>query len=404
MEHHVVAKELDELLSEPVEAVRERRCRAFDRRALAYADRLVVYGAGKMGRKVVRGLGALGRPPVAVADRSAPEGGGSFEGLPLLTADEAARKYGDCACFVVAVWSPGPDRTFVHISAHLRSLGCRCVVPVVPLLWQYPDTFLPHDPITLPETLPACAERIRTAFELLADDVSRTEYVARIRLALHGDPLCLPPDSPDPIYLPRDVFAWSEDERFADCGAYDGDTLREFISRGVPFAKWWAFEPDPANYRRLVTFIGSLPTAIRERITAYQAATGAKRGRVGFAGDASEGSHVDARGSIEVECMSLDELPHGDAPTYIKLDVEGAEESTLRGASSLIRSCRPILAVSAYHRLEDLWELPLLVHDLRGDYRIMLRRHGNEYWDVVLYAVPPSRVPRDRRAGEPCML
>ena len=51
-----------------------------------------------------------------------------------------------------------------------------------------------------------------------------------------------------------------------------------------------------------------------------------------------------------------------------------------------------MLAVAAYHKQADLWELPRLVRDMAPDYRLFLRPHAGEGFDAVLYAIPPERV------------
>ena len=78
-------------------------------------------------------------------------------------------------------------------------------------------------------------------------------------------------------------------------------------------------------------------------------------------------------------------------PDYIKYDVEGAEKQALLGSIATIRRCRPALLVSLYHRTEDLFALPLLVHQICPSYRFYLRR-GNCYpdWEIQLLAVPQS--------------
>ena len=71
----------------------------------------------------------------------------------------------------------------------------------------------------------------------------------------------------------------------------------------------------------------------------------------------------------------------------LKLDIEGAEAAALRGmAGHLAR--RPLLAVSAYHRPADLWELPELIAELYPRPVLRLRQHGHHAFDTVLYATP----------------
>jgi len=75
---------------------------------------------------------------------------------------------------------------------------------------------------------------------------------------------------------------------------------------------------------------------------------------------------------------------------YIKLDVEGAERDALAGASRLLARTRSRLAVSVYHRPQDLWELPSYLDSLGLGYRLYLRTEGEDGMDIVCYAVPPE--------------
>jgi hypothetical protein len=82
----------------------------------------------------------------------------------------------------------------------------------------------------------------------------------------------------------------------------------------------------------------------------------------------------------------------GTKPTYLKMDIEGAEPDALRGAARTIDTHRPILAVSAYHKQDHLWSIPSLLLDLHSDYQLYIRPHNEECWDTVCYAVPSSRL------------
>ena len=55
--------ELDCLLSEPVEAARERATLAFDHATNPHGDRLVLFGCGNMGRRVLARLRQDGISP-----------------------------------------------------------------------------------------------------------------------------------------------------------------------------------------------------------------------------------------------------------------------------------------------------------------------------------------------------
>ena len=95
-----------------------------------------------------------------------------------------------------------------------------------------------------------------------------------------------------------------------------------------------------------------------------------------------------AQGDTEVQCAALDELLADETPTFIKMDIEGSEIDALRGAAATIRRCSPKLAVSVYHRPDDLWKIPLLLKELLPNSKLTLRSHMLDGFDTVCYCIP----------------
>jgi hypothetical protein len=95
---------------------------------------------------------------------------------------------------------------------------------------------------------------------------------------------------------------------------------------------------------------------------------------------------------MKVDCAPLDQILSAEVPTYIKLDIEGAEMDALKGAAGLIRQHKPVLAVSVYHQQDHLWRIPLYLKTLFPGYQFFLRPHNEEAWDLICYAIPEERV------------
>jgi hypothetical protein len=74
------------------------------------------------------------------------------------------------------------------------------------------------------------------------------------------------------------------------------------------------------------------------------------------------------------------------------MDLEGAELDALEGMKAIIKNDQPVLAVCAYHKQHDLWEIPLLLHSLSDQYTFFLRAHEDEGWELVYYCVPQNRL------------
>lgn len=88
-----------------------------------------------------------------------------------------------------------------------------------------------------------------------------------------------------------------------------------------------------------------------------------------------------------VPAITIDEYCKAQriVPNFIKMDIEGAELAALRGASQTIKQYKPKLALSAYHRREDLFVLPLYLKQLNPGYHFYLKKSHN-LWETVLFA------------------
>lgn len=381
---------VEHLLAEGVNGARERESCAYESLAGPLGTRIVLFGAGGLGRRCLAGLRHYGIEPLAFADNNSKLWGKEMEGLPVLEPRQAAARFGETAVFVITIWGAfSADRMMDRVN-QVRALGCATVVPFGPLLWRYPERSLPHYAVDLPHHLIEKADDILCCFDLWADDESRQEYVAQLQWRLSFDFGAMAPPKRDAIYFPPGLLELDSHEVFVDCGAFDGDTLGLFLRQSKSaFARAFALEPDPANFARLSASVAVLPEAVRSRIELKCAAVGAREGKVRFSAHGTASSSVGA-GDLEVDCVTLDRFLGGYAPTFIKMDIEGAEPDAIRGAAAVIREHSPTLATCCYHLQDHLWSIPLLIQSLNPNYNFYLRPHDLEGWDLVCYAIPRS--------------
>lgn len=90
-----------------------------------------------------------------------------------------------------------------------------------------------------------------------------------------------------------------------------------------------------------------------------------------------------------VPVIPLDEAL-GEDGAFIKMDIEGAEKEALEGAERTVIKYRPKLAISVYHKPEDIVEVPEIILSYGLDYQFYLRHYSLAAFDTVLYAVPGS--------------
>lgn len=386
MTQDVLRAQLDELLAEPAAALTAREAALVEEVRGLVRGPVVLFGAGTLGRHTLAGLRRARAAPVAFADNNCRLWGGEVDGLPVLSAADARERFGPHTVFVVTIY------TGAGVREQLRRLGFR-VLSFAQLFLNYPGVLLPHNCIDWPHRVGDQAADVRRGLDVWADEASRREYVAQVRYRLHLDadlPPCLPPET---TYFPEDLYAPRPDEVFVDCGAYDGDSVRSFLRRrGADFGRVIALEPDPLNGARLRDYVAGLAPGVRERVEVRPLAVGARRERVRFAADGTVGSAVAGGGTVEVDCAPLDEVLGDQPPTFIKMDIEGAEPEALLGARWTLARHAPVLAVCLYHRQEHLWQIPLSLHALTDRYRLFLRRYSDDCWEQVCYAVPRERL------------
>lgn len=174
--------------------------------------------------------------------------------------------------------------------------------------------------------------------------------------------------------------------RYVDGGAYNGDTLIEFCGLHN-ISEAFLFEPDKDNFAALQK---NLRTA---NVGAYclPMALGDSYQILSFNEGNGEAGTIDSSGTAHIAAMALDDFLPTQSVDFIKLDVEGAEIAALQGAARLIERCRPTLAISFYHRIQDLWEIPAWLTAHCDNYDFALRQHFFNSFDSVLYAMPRKR-------------
>jgi FkbM family methyltransferase len=382
---------LEQLLQETPAAAAARAAQAFDRAASPFEGRIVIYGAGQLGRRMLRGLRANGSDALAFVDRNPASWTTAIDGLPVYAPQEAARRFGSDALFVIAVWHPVLSGGLQAIAAQLVEMGCSRVLPFVPLAWKYPREFLPNYLWDLPAGVLGAAADVRRAFNLFEGRRSQSEFLRQLEFRLTADFRCLRDPDGDPQYFPRHLFRPLPAESFVDCGAYTGDTLVEFADwTGGRFHKALAFEADPGNFAELERTVAG-DDRLRGRVRAVPRAVGRERCKVRFAASGMGNAAISDAGDIEVDCGPLDELLADVSPTYIKMDIEAAEMDALLGAAAVLRRSQPALAICAYHLQDHLWKVPLRIHDLLPAGHLLLRPHCADGFDLVCYAITPGR-------------
>lgn len=186
-------------------------------------------------------------------------------------------------------------------------------------------------------------------------------------------------------YFNPDFIKYEDREILIDAGCFDLWTARYMKDYCSTLHKVYAFEPDPENYQRCLRNKVLFDKEIVE-IVPY--ATWSSKTQLFFDASSDGSSHIVNNGQICVETIPIDEaVDPNDRITFIKMDVEGAELESLKGAKETILRCKPKLAICIYHKPEDLTEIPLYIKSLVPEYKLYIRHHSNSTAETVLYAI-----------------
>lgn len=187
-------------------------------------------------------------------------------------------------------------------------------------------------------------------------------------------------------YFNPDFMTFEDEEIFVDAGCKDLATVKELQSYCKKIRKVYAFEPDPDNYRECISNKKWFEAGTVEVIPC---GTWSEKKRLYFSATADGSSHVTEAGEVCIDVMPIDEvIDTSTKVTFIKMDVEGSELESLKGARQTISRDKPKLAICIYHKAEDMLTLPLYIKSLVPEYKLYIRHHSNGAGETVLYAIP----------------
>lgn len=191
-------------------------------------------------------------------------------------------------------------------------------------------------------------------------------------------------------YFDLDDLPHSPQEVFVDCGGFRGETSEQFIKwAGGDYKKIYLFEPDPVLMHECKENLASKTTS--GNIKYYECGLWKEDASIHFQkGQDIAGSRTvqsDVVSGDEIQVKSIDSVVSDHNVTFIKMDIEGSELQALQGAVNTIRKSRPKLAISVYHKRNDIWDIPVFLLGIHPDYKFYLRTYSFTGNDTVLYAI-----------------
>ena len=332
---------------------------------LQNADKpIVLYGTGNAAEKIIA---ELNKRNITIAGIFASDGfvrTRSFSGFPVLSYQDAKDKFGNMIVLLC-------------FGSHLPD-----VIENIKRIASEQELYAPDLPIA-GEGLFEYSPELEDIKEILADDKSREVLEEVVAYKLDGkiDHLlkCETDDNEN-----WGILGLNSNEVYLDLGAYNGDTVRQFLGlTGMKYKEIIAVEPEARNFRKL-----SENTADLKNIKLVNKAIGHVQTEVMFTKSTGRGGAVGKGKQYSVEMDTVDNILLGKPVSYIKMDLEGYEQQALLGAEETIKRYKPKMLISAYHRNNDLWIIPKLVLKYNPEYKVYLRKSPClPAWEVNYYFI-----------------
>ena len=312
---------------------------------------IFLYGMGNGAEKIYAYLTQNDIKPLGVVASDGFVRGQSFLGFDVISISSAQEKYGSL-CLVLCFGLEGEKS---HFLADL-SKKHRIVSPNLPVFGDggCDKNFILDN-----------AEKFERVYEMFDDDESKELFLNILKYNVTGDMSYL--TFGNDLTAPESFF--THEKTHIDIGAYDGDTVLDFVSHNKNYHQIIAFEPDCMTFKKFCKNTANIRDCI-----GVNAAVCQKDGKIAFVSGGGRASHIGI-GDDTIDCVSVDAYcgfhhikSDGIDVGSMKIDAEGMDNEVIYGAVNTIYCCKPNISVALYHRAEDIVEIPLL-----------LRKHNHKY-------------------------
>ena len=212
--------------------------------------------------------------------------------------------------------------------------------------------------------------RAEKAYNLFSDELSRKTFENLTAYKITGNLQFL-----REIFVSREEYLpllkLGENEIYCDLGAYNGDTIKEFVQLANGNYRYiYAVEPEKRNFQKCVKNCKNL-----DNISFVNHAVWSHNTLADFQGKGGRQGSVSRENTGHcVPCISVDNLLEGKECTYLKFDVEGADFPAIRGADKTIKKFSPKIFTALYHHPYDYFEIPLYINEIYGGYDFYMRQ------------------------------
>ena len=298
-----------------------------------------------------------------------------FRGFEVTDYSEAKNKFGDFTVLLSFATSLEPVLDNIKRIACEQTLYC-------------PDVPVFGDGLFNNEFVNKNYNKFEKVYSLLSDDDSKCCYENLILGKLTGKPSYLFNCETTSEEAYNNIICPKEASHYVDIGAYNGDTIREYLSYAKNTSKVTAFEPDFKNYKKLVSYASSYGI---DTSNFYNLAAWDKKEVLTFYSRSGRNSSTDSnRPNLKTVQINADKCDSyiNSRVDYVKIDAEGADKKVIEGLKNTLKTYKPVVCCALYHRDEDMFEIPLKLYEIYGACKMYIRHFRYlPAWDTNVYVL-----------------
>lgn len=343
---------------------------------------IILYGAGGFGEAALKYYKTNNIKPIAICDSDPNKVGKNFFGYTIMSFNDIINCYSDFDVVITAFKYYDEIKNFlIHYISPARIIN-------ISFLHENSYTLALNYRSFLSQNL----DRLNIIYSRLEDNISRHVMESILKAKVSNDVRYFEKCRTGNQYFPNDIVHLSDQEYFLDCGAFIGDTLKDFIEKvSNKYEMIYCFEPSPEAFHKLKQLKETV-FKNNENILLHRKGLLDTDKKIGFnilTGAGSERIDEQFSNINNIDVVSIDNVIQGKV-TFIKMDIEGSELAALKGAKKTILQNKPKLAICVYHKEEDILTIPEYIMGLGLDYKYYIRHHGispNSHCETVFYAV-----------------
>lgn len=332
-----------------------------------------IFGAQKLGKKIYDQCCAANIEVLGFIDNDAKKQGRTYKGKTIFALD-ACKKH---ETIIIA------STTYLgEIHRQLLEHGYLNSIPFNVLHLFNPEVFV-NEPVFINMHKDIAENKLKyiSLYLLLSDDVSKDTLcnLLESRISFNFHELKYGSEN---HYFEDDIVKLGDQEVFVDGGGYSGDTTKAFIEKVAEhYREIHIFEPDGQLMNMAKLDLGKYPN-----ISYHQKGLFSHDTQLTFNLTGGLDGSISSEGGYTIDATAIDSAVKQKV-TFIKLDIEGAEEQALRGAAEQLSTNQPKLAIACYHKAEDLWNLPKTILEMNPDYNLYFRHYSQSALETVLYCI-----------------